>query len=117
LFVPLTTIALGDIPIHEMAGATGVFTLLRQLGGSFGIAILTTMLVHQTAIDWNILASGVTQTHGYGVGTLTQMVEQQSSMLAYNFLFRFCAVVFVIATPLVFFIVPHKRRASAPAAA
>ena len=44
---------------------------LRQLGGSFGIAILTTMLTHETAIAWNVLASGVTQTHGYSVRPLT----------------------------------------------
>ena len=89
LFVPLTTIALGDVPIHELAGATGVFTLLRQLGGSFGIAILTTMLTHQTAVAWNVLASGVTQTHGYSVPALTGMVAQQSAMIAYDYLFRF----------------------------
>jgi DHA2 family multidrug resistance protein len=108
LFVPLTTISLGDVPIHEMAGATGVYTLLRQLGGSFGIAILTTLLTHQTAIAWNVLASGVTQTHGYSVGTLTQMVAQQSSMIAYDYLFRVCAIVFVLCLPLPFFI--HARR-------
>ena len=44
LFVPLTTISLSDVPVPELAGATGVFTLLRQLGGSLGIAILTTLL-------------------------------------------------------------------------
>src|SRR5215469_5732350 len=47
LFVPLTTISLGDVPVPKLAGATGVFTLLRQLGGSLGIAILTTLLIHQ----------------------------------------------------------------------
>ncbi len=109
LFVPLTTIALGDVPIHELAGATGVFTLLRQLGGSFGIAILTTMLTHQTAVAWNVLASGVTQTHGYSVPALTGMVAQQSAMIAYDYLFRFCAIVFVAATPLVFLIAKQKR--------
>ena len=113
LFVPLTTIALGDVPIHEMAGATGVFTLLRQLGGSFGIAILTTMLTHKTAVAWSVLASGVTQAHGYSVSALTQMVAQQSAMIAYDYLFRFCAIVFVLATPLVFLISAHKRPANA----
>lgn len=110
LFVPLTTISLGDVPVPELANATGVFTLLRQLGGSLGIAILTTMLTHQTAVAWNVLASGVTQTHGYGVGQLTQMVAQQSAMIAYNYLFRVTAIVFVLSTPLVFLIKPTKRR-------
>jgi DHA2 family multidrug resistance protein len=110
LFVPLTTISLGDVPVPELANATGVFTLLRQLGGSLGIAILTTMLTHQTAVAWNVLASGVTQTHGYSVGQLTQMVAQQSAMIAYNYLFRVTALVFVLSTPLIFLIKPTKRR-------
>jgi DHA2 family multidrug resistance protein len=117
LFVPLTTVSLGDVPIHELAGATGVFTLLRQLGGSFGIAILTTMLTHQSAVAWNVLASGVTSAHGYSVGALTQIVEQQSAMIAYDYLFRVCAIIFVLATPLVFFITAKKRPQVAPAPA
>jgi DHA2 family multidrug resistance protein len=114
LFVPLTTISLSDVPVADMANATGVYTLLRQLGGSLGIAILTTLLSHETAIAWNVLASGVTQTHGYSVQTLTQMVEQQSTMIAYDYLFRLTAIVFIITTPLVFLIHAQKR---APAAA
>ncbi len=114
LFVPLTTVSLNDVPIHELAGATGIYTLLRQLGGSFGIAILTTLLVHQSAVAWNVLASGVTSTHGYSVGTLTQLVAQQSSMIAYNYLFRLCAIVFVLTTPLVFFIRVRKKPIGLP---
>ncbi|HXO17592.1 MAG TPA: DHA2 family efflux MFS transporter permease subunit, partial [Candidatus Dormibacteraeota bacterium] len=117
LFVPLTTISLGDVPVPEMAGATGVFTLLRQLGGSLGIAILTTLLTHQTAVAWNVLASGVTQTHGYQVGQLTQMVAQQSAMIAYNYLFRVTAIVFVLSTPLIFIVRPPPRRVAAVVAA
>lgn len=117
LFVPLSTISLGDVPIAELAGATGVYTLLRQLGGSFGIAILTTMLAHESAIAWNVLASGVTSTHGQSLGTLTQMVAQQSTMIAYDYLFRFCAIVFIVATPLVFLIRVRKHPAAGPRAA
>jgi DHA2 family multidrug resistance protein len=114
MFVPLTTISLLDVPIGELASATGIFTLLRQLGGSLGIAILTTMLTHQTAVAWNVLASGVTQTHGYSVGQLTQMVSQQSAMIAYDYLFRVTAIVFVLSTPLVFLIkAPSRTRAPA----
>ncbi len=102
LFVPLSTVTLSDIPRGELAGATGVNTLIRQLGGSFGIAILTTLLTHQTAVAWNVLASGITQTHGYSVGVLTQLVAQQSAMIAYIYLFRLTAIIFVIAIPLVF---------------
>jgi len=117
LFVPLSTCSLGDIPNAEMAGATGVYTLVRQLGGSFGIAILTTLLLHQTAIAWNVLASGVTQTHGYSIGTLTSMVAQQSAMIAYNYLFRVTAIVFALAAPLAFLMKVKPRPSGAPSAA
>jgi DHA2 family multidrug resistance protein len=117
LFVPLSTVSLGDIPNAEMAGATGVYTLVRQIGGSFGIAILTTLLVHQTAVAWNVLASGVTQTHGYSVGALTSMVAQQASMIAYNYLFRVTAIVFAVAAPLVLFIKVKPRTVRAQASA
>jgi len=113
LFVPLSTVSLGDIPNPEMAGATGVYTLVRQIGGSFGIAILTTLLVHQTAVAWNVLASGVTQTHGYSIGALTSMVAQQSAMIAYNYLFRITAIVFALSAPLVLFIKVKPRTAAA----
>ena len=42
LFVPLTTVALAELPRRELASATGVSMLVRQVGGSLGIAILTT---------------------------------------------------------------------------
>ncbi len=113
LFVPLSTVSLGDVPVAELAGATGVYTLVRQLGGSFGIAILTTLLVHESAVAWNVLAAGVTQTHGYSVAMLTAIVAQQSTMIAYSYLFRLTSIVFVLAMPLVFFI-RVKPRAQAP---
>ncbi|HEY5341933.1 MAG TPA: DHA2 family efflux MFS transporter permease subunit [Candidatus Aquilonibacter sp.] len=114
LFVPLSTVSLGDVPIPELAGATGVYTLVRQLGGSFGIAILTTLLTHEAAIAWNVLASGVTQTHGYPVSLLTSMVAQQAEMIGYDYLFRLTAIVFALAAPLVLFIKVKPRAASAP---
>ena len=109
LFVPLTTMTLNDVPISEMAGATGVFTLLRQLGGSLGIAILTTLLTHETAIAWNVLAGGVTNLHGMSSGSMTNLVAQQSTMIAYDYLFRLTAIVFVVSAPLVFFMHAQKR--------
>lgn len=117
LFVPLTTVALGDVPIPELAGATGVNTLVRQIGGSFGIAILTTLLTHETAIAWNVLSSGVTRAQGYPVAVLTQMVAQQSAVISYDFLFRLTAIVFLVATPLVFFIRLKPRTGAVPAMA
>ena len=43
-FVPVTTVMLAPLPKNELASATGVSMLVRQLGASVGIAVLTTLL-------------------------------------------------------------------------
>jgi len=55
IFVPLTTMALGTLSNEQMGNASGVFNLMRNTGGSVGIATVTTMLargaqVHQAAM-------------------------------------------------------------------
>jgi DHA2 family multidrug resistance protein len=44
MFSPLTASALVDIPRHKMGQASGLLNVIRQVGGSFGVAILTTIL-------------------------------------------------------------------------
>ncbi len=44
LFVPLTTLALGSLKPNEVPQGTGLNNMMRQLGGSFGIAIVTTFI-------------------------------------------------------------------------
>jgi DHA2 family multidrug resistance protein len=43
LFVPLTTAALSNIPRHELAGAAGVNSFVRQVGGSIGLSIFANL--------------------------------------------------------------------------
>lgn len=114
LFVPLSTVTLGAVPREELAGATGVSTLLRQLGGSFGIAILTTLLAREAAIAQTNLAAGVTQTHGYPLATLGQIVGVSAQVISYDFLFRLCAIVFFLCTPLVIVMRPSRRGGNVP---
>ncbi len=117
LFVPLSTVTLGAVPKEELAGATGVNVLLRQLGGSFGIAILTTLLARQEAVAQNALASGVTQTHGYSIAVLDQLVGVASQVISYDYLFRVSAIVFFVTAPLVIFMRPSRRSGAVPVAA
>jgi DHA2 family multidrug resistance protein len=117
LFVPLSTVTLGAVPKEELAGATGVSTLLRQLGGSFGIAILTTLLARESAIAQNALASGVTNTHGYSIAVLSQLVGTASQVISYDYLFRLSAIVFFVCTPLVVFMRPSRRSGAIAMAA
>jgi DHA2 family multidrug resistance protein len=48
LFTPLSTIALSEIPQSRMAQASGLFNVIRQIGGSFGVALLGTELTRRT---------------------------------------------------------------------
>src|ERR1035437_10925041 len=49
LFVPLTTMALANVSPHDMPQGTGLNNMMRQLGGSFGIAIMTTFISKRLA--------------------------------------------------------------------
>jgi len=44
VFAPLTAAAVVDIPQHKMGQASGLLNVIRQVGGSFGVAVLTTIM-------------------------------------------------------------------------
>jgi DHA2 family multidrug resistance protein len=47
IFVPLTTITMGTLRQEQMGNATGIFNLMRNLGGGIGIAMVTTLLARR----------------------------------------------------------------------
>src|SRR6185503_1557506 len=61
IFVPLTNLALADLPMSKIPNGTGLFNLMRQLGGSVGIALSATLLQRFTAIHRGDLIANVTQ--------------------------------------------------------
>ncbi len=48
LFTPLSTVALSEIKKEKMAQASGLFNVIRQIGGSFGVAVIGTLLTERT---------------------------------------------------------------------
>ena len=44
IFVPLTTTAMGRLRQEQIGNATGIYNLMRNIGGSFGLAVVTTMV-------------------------------------------------------------------------
>jgi DHA2 family multidrug resistance protein len=130
MFVPLTTATLGDIARESMANATGVYTLMRQLGGSLGIAILQLVETRRQDSAYATLASGVTMAnqnvanalHGVAnqtamLSTIFGMVMLNAETVAYNDVFRLCAVVFLISLPTVFLLRGGKSSGSGGAPA
>ena len=48
IFVPLTVTAMGGLPNEQMGNAAGVYNLMRNIGGSIGIAMATTLVARGT---------------------------------------------------------------------
>jgi DHA2 family multidrug resistance protein len=116
VFVPLATMTTSTLTNQEMGNATGLFNMLRNIGGSIGIAMATTALIrraalHQTEIGANVTASTyVLQQESAGLaaylghrmgpaagrpgamGLLYGLMEQQSALMAYVDVFRWTAV-------------------------
>ena len=59
LFVPLTTASMAAIPREKMGNATSLFNLMRNIGGSIGIAVTGTMLVRQQQAVTTLLGAHV----------------------------------------------------------
>jgi DHA2 family multidrug resistance protein len=126
LFVPLTTVALSKVPREAMADATGMNSLVRQIGGAVGLAIFATLLSRYTAQARVPLVASVGQTSPVAQGVLSStqralemsgaaaapvareaalrsmdaMVEAQASVLAYERVFLLAGIVFLFAMPL-----------------
>ena len=126
LFIPLQILSLSRIAKEEMGNATGIFNLLRNLGGSFGVAFVATLLVrraqfhqdhlvqHLTIFDRNLqLAlpqiSQLLQEKGFanslpnqgGLGLIYNELLRQASMLSFNDAFYLLSVMMVLILPLI----------------
>lgn len=125
IFVPLTTVTLSSIERNEMGNATGMFNLLRNIGGSVGIAIAATMLgrlsqLYQTNLvthitpynqQWQIrfgeikhglIAKGIntSQTDQTVLGMMYGLVRKQAAVLSFNHIFFIIGLAFLLIIPL-----------------
>ena len=139
LFVPLTTISMDPIPRERMGNATSLFNLMRNLGGSVGIATTGTLLARKQQEYINVMGAHVTSfsqaaqqsleaarngflASGADAYTATQRayaavfgaVQRQAAMVAFVDLFRLLGIIFVLLLPLVLLMRrPRGREAAA----
>jgi MFS transporter, DHA2 family, multidrug resistance protein len=139
MFLPLSLATFGTLPKAEIAAASGFFNLMRQLGGSVGIAALTTILARRQAFHRAVLIEKVSDASraaqdriasltGYfmsrGSDLLTARqkamammdgaVSRQAAILSFADTFYFVAIVVIAATPLLFML--GSGRGAKPAA-
>jgi len=133
IFVPLTTLTLTTIKKEEMGNATGMYNLMRNMGGSFGIAIATTLLARdsqsfQVQLTAQINSIGTkfrmtleqlkTALIYRGVDSFTaekqatamiyNNVRRQAGMLAYNHIFWYVGLAFIGVIPLLLLLKKSK---------
>ena len=141
LFVPLTTITHSPIRKEEMGNATSVFNVMRNIGGSFGIAAVTTLVARASQTHINALAANVTMfdaatqrmissmraafmAQGMDATTATRqayaaifgVVQRQASMLSFNQAFFLLGALFLCVTPLIF-LMKKPKKGGGPVAA
>jgi DHA2 family multidrug resistance protein len=129
MFVPLSTATLRSLPPVDVPKGAGLYNLFRQLGGSFGIAVLGTLLdqrgrVHRAYLSEHVSALapfaqerlGMLQGYFEGRGldpgaaldaahrALSGALQIQSMALAFEDAYRFIGAVCVVAIPLIFFL-------------
>jgi DHA2 family multidrug resistance protein len=126
LFVPLTTVAMDPIPREKMGYATSLFNLMRNIGGSVGIAITGTMLARHSQSTTSLLGSNVTPYDPASQSMLYQLrgafmaagadavtatnrayaalfglVQRQATMVAFVGIFQLMGIMFIALVPLV----------------
>ena len=53
LFIPLMAVSMSAIPKEKMGNATSIYNLMRNIGGSFGISMMTTFLARRSQVHHN----------------------------------------------------------------
>jgi DHA2 family multidrug resistance protein len=55
--VPVNALALGTLPPDRLKNASGLYNLMRNLGGGIGLAVLNTILSERLQVHWNRIAA------------------------------------------------------------
>lgn len=138
MFVPLSTLSLSTIKRHQLADATGLSSLLRQIGGSMGLAVLATLLSRystsaQEALKWQLsperpeifqllrttaagaIARGMdpAQAQTAALANLAGRVMREGTVIGFEKTFAVGAFLFVAVSPLVL-LLRAPAKASAP---
>src|SRR5262249_4608855 len=126
LFVPLTTVSMDPIPRERMGNATSLFNLMRNIGGSVGIAVTGTMLSRSQQSTTALLGANVTPYDPASQSLLAQLrgafiaagadmvtatnrayaalfgiVQRQASMVSFVEIFQLMGIIFIALVPLV----------------
>ncbi|MET0363942.1 MAG: DHA2 family efflux MFS transporter permease subunit [Sphingobium sp.] len=120
VFVPMNMIGFSRLPVEHRMEGSAIMALARNLGGSFGISVMVTMLARNTQISHADLTAGITAfslpsidlpalTERLGssgaavMGMIDGLVSRQALMIAYldNFMMMFWVLLVIAPLPLI----------------
>jgi DHA2 family multidrug resistance protein len=137
IFIALSTMAFSTLRREQMGGATGIYNLMRNLGGSVGISMAATLLTRRAQVHQNVLVARMTPydpayqqrleairrslTPKVGpavaaqqaLGILYKTVVAQATLLAFVDNFRLITVLAVCSMPLAMLL--RRARGRPPA--
>ena len=124
--VPISNIALGTLPPARIKNASGLFNLMRNLGGAIGLAIINTVLNKRQDLHLERLREGVTisrdsalETYenmkagfsAYGssadamtIGRLVGLVRREALVMSFSDVFLLMTILFVVLSLAIFFV-------------
>ena len=140
MFVPLATTTVGTLRNEQIGNASGLFNLLRNIGGSVGISVAETLVarrqqvhrselarylaptsfVHQVLFriqSYMLLHTGPRLAKLRAYAILQGALDQQSVLYSYVDDFRYMVLISALCLPLVFLFRPVKAKRGAPPAA
>jgi MFS transporter, DHA2 family, multidrug resistance protein len=142
IFIPLTTMTLVELKGRDIPQGTGLSNMIRQLGGSFGVALMATFIERRTAFHKEVLAERITAfnaaaverlegiarlfigrggdpagAHTRALALVDRIVAKQASLLSYLDTFYVIGFFFLACIPLLFLFRARKEPAPAGGAA
>jgi len=135
LFIPITTLSLSTLKGQQIGQGAAFTGMMRQLGGSFGIALITTFMAHQQMVHRSSLVSNMSvyssqtqqrvsgmqhsfeskgMTPNVALGSTYRSLEysiyKQAAVLSYMDVFMYLGIIFLICVPFVLMVKSKKKQ-------
>ena len=117
IFIPLSAVQFTGVPPDKNPDASAIINLMRNLGGSWGVSVVTTELQWRGQFHHARLAEHVTPYNGYGFGkslsAIATAVQQQATIMSYLDVFTILSLIAICTAPLALFLPNIQKGAPA----
>ncbi len=115
-FIPINAITLGTLDQDKLKNASGLYNLMRNLGGAIGLAGINNLLTHRTVLHYQRLAEkisyGQIATQNYlnnlsdkfgtfsnqaSLKMITNLVKKEALVLSFNDVYLAIAAIFIVS--------------------